>query len=193
MGLLSIAVSGITYLGGLIVLREITQSDRAQLLRVLGRKGAMEHYEKTGCVGAFVRARDGKHGIWLSGAVRSDLPAERVRDLRANPPSGDWRGHELVAVLSVPVPGFPIPRAAEAYLVASAGGEEEVETLIATAHTSPVIEGEIFDGGERVGILPDAVIGWTFPCEEEPVDLPTYRRKMKELSERRSAALDGAA
>ena len=100
---------------------------------VLGTKGAMEHYDKTGCVGAFVRALDGRHGIWLSGAIRSDAPAERVRDMQANPPSGDWRpernGLELVAALSVPVGGFPIPRY-EARLVASAGGEEEVEALI---------------------------------------------------------------
>lgn len=99
---------------------------------VLGTRGAMEHYDKTGCVGAFVRATDGRHGIWLSGAVRSDAPAERVRDMQANPPSGDWRpearGLELVAALSVPVGGFPIPRY-EARLVAT-GGVEEVEALI---------------------------------------------------------------
>lgn len=99
---------------------------------VLGRQGAMEHYDKSGCVAAFVRAKDGKHGIWLSGAVRSDAPAERIRDMRANPPSGDWREYELVAVLSVPVPGFPIPRA-EAILVAS-GADEEIPVLIATGY-----------------------------------------------------------
>jgi hypothetical protein len=103
---------------------------------VLGTQGAIKHYDDAGCVAAFVRAKDGKHGIWLSGAIRSDVPAERIRDLRANPPSGDWRwergGLELVAVLSVPVPGFPIPRA-EAR-VASAGGEEHVEALVASGY-----------------------------------------------------------
>ena len=44
--------------------------------------------------------------------------------MRANPPSGDWRALnnqlELVAALSVVVPGFPIPRSQLA-LSASAG------------------------------------------------------------------------
>jgi hypothetical protein len=153
---------------------------------VLGRQGAMEHYDKTGCVAAFVCAKDGRHGIWMSGAVRSDAPAERVRDMRANPPSGDWRDYELVAVLSVPVAGFPIPRVAEAHLVASAAGMESVATLIATAHTEPIFGEDILDGDEIVGHV---VTGWTFPCNDEPVDIPTYRARMQELSERRKKAL----
>lgn len=150
---------------------------------VLGRKGAMEHYDKSGCVAAFVRAKDGNHGIWLSGAVRSDAPAERVRDLRANPPSGDWRDYELVAVLSVPVPGFPIPRA-EARLVAS-GASEEVAALVATAN----VEAEAILEG-------DEIVGWSFPNDSfgpqpmpEKIDVPTYRRMMRDLSHRREAAL----
>lgn len=138
---------------------------------ILGRQGAMEHYDKTGCVAAFVRAQDGKHGIWLTGSIRSDAPAERIRDLRACPPSGDWRDYELVAVLSVPVPGFPIPRA-EARLVASASGEEVVATFISTDYTMPIME-----AGEEV------VVGWTFPCDD--ADAPDYEQRMKELSERR--------
>ena len=94
---------------------------------------AADHYDHTGSVGAFVRARDGALGIWVCGAVRSDISEEGFRDLRANPPSGDWRSLnrnlELVAALSVPVPGFPIPRA-EVALAASAEGTPEVESLI---------------------------------------------------------------
>jgi hypothetical protein len=94
---------------------------------------AADHYDHTGSVGAFVRARNGSVGIWVSGSVRSDISEEGFRDLRANPPSGDWRSlnrHlELVAALSVPVPGFPIPRA-EVALAASAAGDVEVESLI---------------------------------------------------------------
>lgn len=78
--------------------------------------GATQHYDKTGRVGAFVRARDGRHGIYLSGATRSDLSPEGLRDLRANPPSGDWRSLrgklEMIAALSVPVPGFQTPQLA---------------------------------------------------------------------------------
>lgn len=97
---------------------------------------AADHYDHTGSVGAFVRARNGSLGIWVSGAVRSDISETGFRDLRANPPSGDWRSMnrnlELVAALSVPVPGFPIPRA-EVALAASADGSPEVESLILPA------------------------------------------------------------
>lgn len=91
-----------------------------------GLSAATRHYDNTGSVGAFVRARNGQHGIWLSGATRSDLSPEGLRDLRANPPSGDWRSSdgslELIASLAVPVPGFPITRPQLA-LAASGGGE----------------------------------------------------------------------
>jgi hypothetical protein len=112
----------------------------------LDSNGAMEHYDQTGTVGAFVRATDGRLGIWICGAVRSDCPAEKVRDMMANPPSGDWRleqgGLELVAALSVPKPGFPIPRA-EYAMVASASGEETITALFATTPvTAPLSRAE---------------------------------------------------
>lgn len=107
---------------------------------------AKAFYDKTGLVAAFVRAVDGRFGIWLSGAVRSDCPAERVRDMLANPPSGDWRpglassGLELIAALSVPVPGFPVPYA-KIGLVASAGPdgvadftEDDVVGMVASGY-----------------------------------------------------------
>lgn len=104
-------------------------------------RAAASHYDNTGSVGAFVRARDGQYGIWLSGVVRSDLSPEGLRDMRANPPSGDWRllktnDLELVASLAVPVPGFPITRSQLA-LAASADGGLEVTALILTG---PVVE-----------------------------------------------------
>lgn len=98
-------------------------------------QAASSHYDHTGSVGAFVRATNGRHGIWLSGVVRSDLSPEGLRDLRANPPSGDWRSLngrlELVAALAVVVPGFPIPRAQLA--LAASGGT--VDSLILPAVT----------------------------------------------------------
>jgi hypothetical protein len=91
-------------------------------------EAATAHYDKTGNVGAFVRASNGRHGIFLAGAVRSDLSPEGLRDLRANPPSGDWRmlngTLELIASLAVPIPGFPVHRT----LAASADGQ--IEALI---------------------------------------------------------------
>jgi hypothetical protein len=104
-----------------------------------GLQAASSHYDNTGAVGAFVRASDGQHGVWLAGAVRSDIAAEGLRDLRANPPSGDWRALnrnlELIASLAVPVPGFPIPRSQLA-LSASAAGDMEVSALILPGFTT---------------------------------------------------------
>jgi hypothetical protein len=81
-----------------------------------------KHYDDGTHVGAFVRAGSDRYGIWLAGALRSDLNDLEVQHLRTHPPSGDWRpyksGSELVAAFSVPVPGYPIRRA----LVASANG-----------------------------------------------------------------------
>lgn len=98
-----------------------------------GSKGAIDHYDKTGTVGAFVRAKDGRHGIWICGATRSDASPEAIRDMRANPPSGDWRwengGLEMVAALSVPVPGYPVP-----YLMSSSG--DHPLALIATGYVT---------------------------------------------------------
>lgn len=89
---------------------------------------ARQHYDRTSSVGAFVRARDGRHGIYLTGAVRSDISPEGLRDMRANPPSGDWRrlngALELVAALAVGIPGYQTPQVA---LTASGG---DVEALI---------------------------------------------------------------
>lgn len=114
----------------------------------VGTKAAVEHYDKTGMVGAFVRATDGAHGIWLSGVVRSDCPAEKVRDMQANPPSGDWREEngrlELCAALSVPVAGFPVPRY-EAALVAS-GESERVVAIVMSGYAEP---GKLTRAGQR--------------------------------------------
>lgn len=80
----------------------------------MGMQAAAAHYDNTGTVGANVRASDGRLGIWLAGAVAPGTTPEGLRAIRTNPPSGDWRPHrhglELTAALSVPVPGFPVPR-----------------------------------------------------------------------------------
>lgn len=104
------------------------------------RTQAMEHYDDTGTVVADVVARDGKHGPWVCGALRPDVDAARVREFRAAPVSGDWRptnGHlELVGLLSVNVPGFPVPR--QRALAASAGdGDYETVALVAAGVLTP--------------------------------------------------------
>jgi hypothetical protein len=106
-----------------------------------GLQAASSHYDDTGSVGAFVRAQDGRHGIWITGAVRSDITPEGLRDLRANPPSGDWRSFrhnlELIASLAVVAPGFPVTRSQLA-LSASASGDLELSALILPGYTSEV-------------------------------------------------------
>jgi len=76
---------------------------------------AARHYDHTGTAAADVRLTDGEHGIWASGVVRGTLTAEQLHRFRASAASGDWRAVrgqlEMVAVLSVNVPGFPVPRA----------------------------------------------------------------------------------
>ncbi len=86
------------------------------------------HYDHTGTVAAFVHAGEDKWGPWLAGATKSDATPEQIRDLRANPPSGDWRnpdgrGLDLVAALAVPVPGFPV-------MAVTASGDTEIATAL---------------------------------------------------------------
>ena len=99
----------------------------------VGRTAAAAHYDNTGAVVAFVRAGEDEFGPWLAGAVKSDATPEQIRDLRGNPPSGDWRkvqgvGLELVAALAVPVPGYP---------VASVTASGDVEALIMAYDDGP--------------------------------------------------------
>lgn len=76
---------------------------------------AIKHYDHTGTVGADVVCGEDQHGIWVAGVVRDHLTPAQLRSFMAAPPSGDWRNIggnlELVAVLSVNTPGFPVPRA----------------------------------------------------------------------------------
>jgi len=90
---------------------------------------ASRHYDNTGSVGAFVRATNGRQGIWVSGVLKPDLASSAVVSLRANPLSGDWRlmrgNLEMVAALAVPVNGFESPQ-----LALSASVEGGIQTLI---------------------------------------------------------------
>jgi hypothetical protein len=109
--------------------------------RDLNWKATLEHYEHSGCAVADVVAGEDKHGIWVSGGLRPNLDANKVRELKAGSLSGDWRqvigrGLEFLAALVVNVAGFPIPRP-EARIVASASGEEEVLALIAAGVVTP--------------------------------------------------------
>ena len=89
------------------------------------RMEATRHYDNPNMVGARVRAMDGEYGIWVSGVCRAELTDAGVRELRENPPSGDWRQYngalELIAVCAVAVPGFPVVADAQANLTAAGG------------------------------------------------------------------------
>jgi hypothetical protein len=80
----------------------------------LGFRAASEHYDRTSNTGAYVRAGEDEHGIWVAGTLTPDTPEDALRQMRAAPLSGDWRriggNLEMVAALHVNTAGFPIPR-----------------------------------------------------------------------------------
>jgi hypothetical protein len=112
--------------------------------RRLSASKASSYYDKTGMAAAYLRVSDGTHGIWSAGSLNPDLTdaqrQEMRRQLRLNPPSGDWRPingqYELICGLAVAVPGYPIARMS---IVAGADGVEMYDALIAS---SGIIEPE---------------------------------------------------
>jgi hypothetical protein len=103
------------------------------------RTQAAAHYDDTGTVAAHVRCGEDEFGGWVAGAINPGLSEEKLRVLRGAVLSGDWRAVqksdgtsnlELVALLAVNVPGFPVPRQPKA-LVASSGGLRQVLALTA--------------------------------------------------------------
>lgn len=102
--------------------------------RKLGYQGALSHYDDAGAGVCDVVAGEDGHGIWVAGSLSNIGPAaiakfssagidDWKRALLGSKPSGDWRringALELMAVLCVNVPGFPVQRRA---LAASVGG-----------------------------------------------------------------------
>lgn len=81
----------------------------------LDARAAAFHYDNTGTGWSDVAAGEDRWGVWVAGAVKASATPEQIADARAAAPSGDWRrigsSMELVAVLQVNVPGFPVPRA----------------------------------------------------------------------------------
>lgn len=88
-----------------------------------GAQPAADHYDNNGWAAAFVHSGEDENGIWVAGAVSPTATPEQIATLRAASVSGDWRlingALELVGVLAVNSPGFPVPRAT-AGLVAGA-------------------------------------------------------------------------
>jgi hypothetical protein len=110
--------------GELISVGQLTfETDHAQL--ALTPQQAQRHYADTGLVAAHLRCGEDQFGIWAAGALAEQLPVTEIRKLRASKMSGDWRrinGRvEMIGVLAVNIPGFPIVRPA-ASVRASADG-----------------------------------------------------------------------
>lgn len=78
-----------------------------------GHRSAAAHYDDTRCAVADVVVGEDAYGIWAAGAVRGSCTEEQRQALMASAPSGDWRSIggslELIAVLMVNAPGFPVP------------------------------------------------------------------------------------
>lgn len=109
------------------------------------------HYEHTGAAAADVNVGEDVHGIWVAGALRPTASDKQVRELLASPPSGDWRnvrGHlELMAVLAVNVPGFPVIASAHVH-------DGRVTSLIAGGWTVELTDDDLEDSngnGDPVG------------------------------------------
>lgn len=76
-----------------------------------GARIARAFYDRTSKTVAFVRAQDDGFGVKLAGVTSPNITAEEATMLLASPPSGDWKAGEMIAVLSVNVPGHVVPRA----------------------------------------------------------------------------------
>ena len=135
----------------------------------LAARPAAEHYDHTGAVVADVAAGEDTHGIWVAGALRPNLEPGRVRELRASALSGDWRAVggalELVALLAVNTPGFPIPRVTTrfeaehqmALVAAGIPGNEIPEEVAAEEVVVAAITDEVGDCVECGADEPDLV------------------------------------
>jgi hypothetical protein len=94
----------------------------ADLSGKLSARNVQRHYDDTGTAWADVVCGDDEHGIWIHGALRPNITELQLRQIRAASPSGDWRecegGLELMAILQVNQPGFPIAMVARGQTMA---------------------------------------------------------------------------
>lgn len=124
--------------GGTVAVGQITMNTGHADLRA-GHHVAAAHYDNTGAAVADVSAGEDEYGIWVAGATRPGTTDEQLRALSAASLSGDWRpisGRlELVALLAVNVPGFPVPRGAHSLV---AGGQPRSLVAAGLVRTDPV-------------------------------------------------------
>lgn len=86
---------------------------------------AMALYANSSAGWADVTVGYDRHGTWISGVLRPGLTEADVRILRALSLSGDWRvgrrtgRHELIGILAVNYPGYPITAGASSRQIAA--------------------------------------------------------------------------
>lgn len=105
----------------------------------LGAREASLHYDHTGTSAAFVNVGEDDHGIWVSGVLKPGISDETATELAASSLSGDWRrigrGLELVALLAVNVPGFPVAHTSNevqtSLVAAGYGPQKRTKSLLA--------------------------------------------------------------
>lgn len=134
-----------------------------------GAQPAVDHYDHTGWAAAYVHTGEDAHGIWFAGTLSPTATQEQIAVLRASSVSGDWRAInnslELVGVLAVNTPGFPIPRAragivagAQVSLIASGlcGCENEElaeQETVEVAQVEEVVEATTNNNAARLRLL----------------------------------------
>jgi hypothetical protein len=133
---------------------------------------AAAHYDNAGTAWAWVRAGEDEHGIWVNGITNPAMDELTIRRAKASALSGDWRrigsNLEMVAALSVNVPGFPIPPTSVA---ASAG--EQIALVAAGVVVAP--EAEKVD----VGALAKAVVKEVRAVEQRALVASGLKRKIR--------------
>lgn len=136
------------------------------------------HYSMSGSVWANVCAGEDEHGVWVAGSVVPTVTDEQLSLAKSLALSGDWRriagapGLELVAALSVPVPGFPIGLAASGALVRGP-----------RAHVKD---------GEVLALVAAGVVTQCFECQKEEPSIQTlanYERRLRRLEAGEALAL----
>lgn len=144
-----------------------------------GAQPAIEHYDNTGWGAGYVHAGEDAHGIWFAGAIAPTATPEQVATIRASATSGDWRSIqnslELVGILSVNTPGFPIPRA-KAGLIAGA----QVSLVASGICPCEVDEPEFIELTVEAPLIAsaDSTVAVVEEEEEVSVDIDSELRKL---------------
>lgn len=136
---------------------------------------AKRHYDDTGTQVATLEMGEDRHGIWIAGSINHNVPEDQIRALRAGGLSGDWRpqgnGSEMVALLAVNVPGFPLPRPARSYQVVN--DEQRDLVLVAAGFVparDPVMERIQHEVRAQLAVRLDPILDQLTPLLLEQLD-----------------------